>query len=495
MNDRDDRAIGEKYRRLLRGESLRVLDLFSGCGGMSLGFQRAGAEILAGLEIEPQRAQTHARNFHRHLGERDEQRHARPHDITALEPRACLDALVGRNRDVDVIVGGPPCQAYARVGRAKLREIAQHPEAYLHDDRGQLYAAYIRYVEQLQPVVIVMENVPDILSYGGDNVAELAAVGLEELGYVCRYTLLNAANYGVPQTRERWYMIGVHRSVGALPCFPAPTHHVVLPSGYAGTRSRALKWETDPAPHCVPLRASSPSLPPAVTCEEALSDLPVISNEEKLALKRGARDLTARRPYRWGRPNRYQHIMRAWSGGQTMTDVSAHVIRALPRDYDIFREMREGDDYPAAHAIGEARFERALMLRRLSGERIPDGGVRWKELRHELVPPYDPTKFPNKWRKLERHFPSRTLMAHLSHDTYSHIHYDSEQARTISVREAARLQSFPDSFEFSGAMNAAFGQIGNAVPPLMAFALAEQIFQTLGLRKTTPLRIASGNMG
>ncbi len=106
-----------------------------------------------------------------------------------------------------------------------------------------------------------------------------------------------------------------------------------------------------------------------------------------------------------------------------------------------------------------------------------------------MVPPYDPTKFPNKWRKLERDFPSRTLLAHLSHDTYSHIHYDSEQARTISVREAARLQSFPDGFEFCGAMNAAFGQIGNAVPPrdgARAAAPACSCSQTLGMQMTAP---------
>ncbi len=87
-----------------------------------------------------------------------------------------------------------------------------------------------------------MENVPDILSYGGANVAELAAEGLEALGYECRYTLLNAANYGVPQTRERWYMIGVHRDVGVAPTFPAPTHSRRPPrpatAAHAAARSR-----------------------------------------------------------------------------------------------------------------------------------------------------------------------------------------------------------------------------------------------------------------
>lgn len=466
-----------------------MLDLFAGCGGMSLGFEQAGAEIVAGLELEPVRAKTHARNFHH-----GDERHAKAHDITALEPRACIEELLGPDGQVDVIVGGPPCQAYARVGRAKLREIAQHPEAYLHDERGQLYASYIRFVEELQPLVVLMENVPDILSYGGVNVAELAAEGLDELGYECRYTLLNAANYGVPQTRERWYLIGVHRSVGVMPEFPAPTHHVQLPSGYRGTRSRALAWDLAPDPHCVPLRPVPKTLPHAVTCEEALSDLAYLGDVEKRLLKRGARHLDARRPYRHDIPRHpFQHAMRTRPDGAPMTEVSAHVIRSLPRDYDIFRAMSEGDDYPAAYKVAERLFLKRVEELRAAGDRIPEGGAHWSTIRREMVPPYDPTKFPNKWRKLERNFPSRTLMAHLSHDTYSHIHYDGAQARTISVREAARLQSFPDWFEFSGAMNAAFGQIGNAVPPLMARALAEKVFALLKVKDAAPLmRVAGG---
>ena len=95
------------------------------------------------------------------------------------------------------------------------------------------------------------------------------------------------------------------------------------------------------------------------------------------------------------------------------------------------------------------------------------------------MPPYPIGSFPNRWWKLRPDFPSRTLMAHIGKDTYSHIHYDSAQARVISVREAARLQSFPDGFRFCGTMNPAFRQIGNAVPPLMAKRLAVQMLETL----------------
>ena len=96
-----------------------------------------------------------------------------------------------------------------------------------------------------------------------------------------------------------------------------------------------------------------------------------------------------------------------------------------------------------------------------------------------MVPPYKVGSFPNRWWKLRADAPARTLMAHIGKDTYSHIHYDSDQTRCISVREAARLQSFPDGFVFEGTMNPAFRQIGNAVPPLMARAIAEAMKASL----------------
>jgi DNA (cytosine-5)-methyltransferase 1 len=124
-------------------------------------------------------------------------------------------------------------------------------------------------------------------------------------------------------------------------------------------------------------------------------------------------------------------------------------------------------------------FEERLEALRKKGDAPRKGTQAWKRLWDSVVPPYDPGKFPNKWRKMERDEPARTLLAHLGKDGYSHIHYDSRQARPISVREAARLQSFPDGFVFSGTMNPAFRQIGNAVPPLMALGIAKAIVTSL----------------
>ena len=170
--------------------------------------------------------------------------------------------------------------------------------------------------------------------------------------------------------------------------------------------------------------------------------------------------------------------MRTWPGFEAPAALVDHVIRYLPRDYELFARLNPGDQYPQAwkHAH-DMLNERVAELRR-KGVIIREGSAEYERLRASIVPPYDAGKFPNKWRKMWNDQPARTLMAHLGKDGYSHIHYDSDQARTISVREAARLQSFPDGFMFCGTINPAFRQIGNAVPPLMARALARQIMAT-----------------
>src|SRR5207247_570261 len=154
----------------------------------------------------------------------------------------------------------------------------------------------------------------------------------------------------------------------------------------------------------------------------------------------------------------YARLMREWPGLRTGGTVTGNVVRLTPRDFPIFARMQSGADYPRALAVALALFEGRLDEEKVRPEA---GSERWLDLKRQCVPPYDPDKFPNKWWKLDPALPSRTLTAHMGRDTYSHIHWDSRQRRTISVREAARLQSFPDGFRFVGEMNAAFRQIGN----------------------------------
>jgi DNA (cytosine-5)-methyltransferase 1 len=467
----------KKQERIKQGGRPRVLDLFSGCGGFSLGFHRAGFDIAPGVDIDAEAATSHKLNFHHD----DADPVAK--DIVSLEPEKVTQELGYDRADkaVDVLIGGPPCQSYARVGRAKLREIADHPEAYRIDPRGNLYLRYLHYVEALKPLVIVMENVPDVLNYGGHNIAEETAEALEDLGYECSYTLMNAVFYGVPQMRERMFLIACHHSLAKAPSFPAPTHHFDLPRGYLSSRSVATKLLSGDLLTERPFRFKEPpssdprNCQKAVSVGEALRDLPPVREHLEGKMKRGARDLSVRVPYSSVRPSRFAQEMRNWPGFESKKGVTGHVIRHLPRDYRIFRQMQAGDQYPEAHAIAERLFEEHIGRLRAKGEQISDTSQRYFDEKARFVPPYDPGKFPNKWRKLAEGEPSRTLMAHLGKDSYSHIHHDHDQARTISVREAARLQSFPDGFIFSGAMNAALRQIGNAVPPLMAYRIAEHV--------------------
>ena len=477
--------IQDKLSRLRNGGQPRVLDLFSGCGGLSLGFGAAGFQIVAGVESDPTAAASHAGNFHA-----DEPRHAVARDITLTTPGQLVRTLrLGRMAEAfDVVIGGPPCQAFARVGRSKLREIEAHPEAFRQDPRATLYTPYLRYVKSCRPLAVLMENVPDAINFGGHNVPEEVCEVLGDLGYVSGYTLLNAAFYGVPQTRERMFLIAYHREVAEHVSFPAPTHWVELPSGYETSRQVALKVLSVgelflEAHHYVDPPDATDALQPAVTAGDAIADLPRIDARtlmRKGVLKRGTRRFDTLMPYDESRSvSQYAQSMKNWAGFEAGGGIYDHVIRYVPRDYPLFARMKEGDQYPEAHKLALKMFKEKVSNLARKKVHVEPGSPEHDRLRRSIVPPYDASKFPNKWRKIAQDQPVRTVMAHLSKDGYSHIHYDSAQARTISVREAARLQSFPDGFVFEGAMNEAFRQIGNAVPPLLARAIALEIMKTI----------------
>lgn len=488
-------SIQRKLTRIRSGSAPRVLDLFAGCGGISTGFHAAGFQSVGAVEFDEFAARSHARNFFPTLSQRFHEAHGQARDITKIEPSDLLLELgiLGDPHDaVDMIVGGPPCQAFARVGRAKLREVAEHPEAYLQDPRGNLYLRYLHFVRELRPVALLMENVPDVLNYGGHNIAEEICEAVESLGYVVRYTMLNAVFYGVPEMRERMFLIAYRNEVSPQTWFPEPTHWIDLPKGYHGSRQVALKtikrdlFEDEQTHYMAPPEPDLQRCAPAVTASDALSDLPRITAHLEGKMKKGARRFDTAIPYACAPLNNYQRMMRSWPGFSATDGISDHVTRSLPRDYAIFRKMNPGDQYPEAYQHALKLFEERLdEYAKQHGKRPTKSSNAFKELLKATVPPYDPGKFPNKWRKMEPDRPARTLMAHLGKDGYSHIHYDSSQARTISVREAARLQSFPDGFIFEGSMNPAFKQIGNAVPPMMAMALALKIREVLKGRSVT----------
>lgn len=462
-----------KVRRLDgRNYRPKVLDLFAGCGGLSLGFQSAGFEIVAAVENDATAAKTHARNFFANSSQEERNRHAQPRDVTDIEPEELLEefGFDAPDRAIDVIIGGPPCQAYSRIGRAKLREVADHPEAYRVDPRANLYLRYLHYIDRLKPLAILMENVPDIMNCGGANIAEEITEALDALGYCARYTLINSVHHGVPQMRDRVFLIAFRKEFRTTAIFPTNSHSFQLPAGYRGQRAVALKLVDmlsgqgySEAPYL------PKDLPSAISAKQALSDLPSITNSRRC---NQTFDQLAR--YRSSRPSDYARAMRSWPGFENPDGVLDHVVRCLPRDTPIFAAMEHGSEYPAARELAIA-----LLKEQAAKQSITPNSPAWVSLERAMVPPYDPTKFKNRWWKLEPDGPVRTLTAHIGKDTYTHIHYDDDQGRVISVREAARLQSFPDGFRFCGAMNSAYKQIGNAVPPLMSKRLAENIMGQL----------------
>ncbi|MFK4536370.1 DNA (cytosine-5)-methyltransferase 1 [Bradyrhizobium ottawaense] len=473
----------KKLARLRSGGSPRALEICSGAGGLSLGLQTAGIELAAHVEIDPEAARSYAINF---ANGRDlDGPWALPRDMERISAEQLVTELglsTAAADSFDVLAAGLPCQAFARIGRSKLRSVSGGEEdAFQKDPRASLYRRFLKYVDDTQPLAIVIENVPDILNFGGHNVPEEICAHLEATGYSTGYTLLNAAYFGVPQIRERLFIVALARVLGQEPRFPEPTHFTELPSGYQGTRRVALKHVDATSGRFHKLHQPLESLKPAVGTRAALADLPRITEHVDNPKVIRRRKLTDELPYRESKKplSEYASLMRNWQGFSSDSATDGHLVRLTPRDFPIFEAMEHGADYPQARKVAEELFQQALRRKRLTG--IHKNSAAYRDLRAEMVPPYDPEKFPNKWWKLDPAKPSRTLTAHMGKDTYSHIHYDSQQCRTISVREAARLQSFPDGFAFAGEMNAAFRQIGNAVPPLLGLAVARVVREQLNL--------------
>jgi DNA (cytosine-5)-methyltransferase 1 len=322
-----------------------VLDLFAGCGGLSLGFHAAGFRIAGAIELDPDAAASHALNFHRDAPSHIRSGTACSRDVTKINPEELL-AEFGIN-GIDIIVGGPPCQAFARVGRAKLREVAAHPTAFKVDPRGNLYLTYLRFVEVLRPAALLIENVPDVINYGGHNIPEEICEVLDDLGYSARYTLLNSVFYGVPQMRERMFLLAFRKDLKVDITFPQPTHWIDLPRGYEGSRQVALKninWSLFRQDHgYIDSPVATSELLPAVTARQAIEDLPPITAHLEGKMGRGVRRFTEHVTYREDiKPSSYARLLRDWPGYESDGGVYDHVIRWLPRDWDLFRRMRPG---------------------------------------------------------------------------------------------------------------------------------------------------------
>lgn len=379
--------------------------------------------------------------------------------------------LLGRLGEQPMIVcGGPPCQGFSRIGRAKqsslLGEEARIRQGGLRNPgRNLLYQYFLSVVRRSRPLAFIMENVPGMREHLGNDFARRISRESHYLGYNVRYFLLNAAFYGVPQHRWRLFFVGYRSDLGhdAVPTPPVRTH-----AGSPSSLASALPedpWMIGDIPE-----VDNPL--PLVSVRDAIGDLPRLKghlgetgsapSDEALCLR--------------SEPSSYVDLLRNWPGLEVGSKVTGNWYRHTPRDFPIFRLMAQGDCYPQALEIAHALLRDRLRADDTSPR---PGSPEYDEIKAQVVPPYRNDAFHDKWQKLVADQPSWTLTAHLSKDTYSHIHYDSRQARTITVREAARLQSFPDGVEFLGNQGEKYRQIGNAVPPLLARAIGEHVFAEL----------------
>lgn len=436
-----------------------IIDVFSGCGGLALGFQKVGFEITHGVELVPEAVKTVSYNIDWRYGK--ETSHICG-DITQISTDIFKDKI---GKAGCIVIGGPPCQAYSVAGKGKLRSLGEH-RIHTKDKRGYLYQDFLRFVFELDARAVVMENVPESVNFGEVNIPQLVCETLEKNGYTAIWTILNAADYGVPQTRERVFVVGIKNDENIDYQLPIATHS----SDKKNLEDNEIRFKRFAT--CKNFRV--PSLvnyerKKWVTVGEALGDLPRLFPNANSKYKLNALNIEMK--YDSPIQNGYQRIMRTWYGSEVKA-VTGNAFRNNSRDFKIFEKMEQGDNYTAASKIADEMFD----------EKIKELGINEKEhnetfmrLKKEIIPPYDREQFLNKWRRLNMSIPSHTLVAHLSKDTYSHIH--PFEPRGISVREAARLQSFPDDFFFDCSMGAAYKQIGNAVPPLLAKAVADSLIK------------------
>ena len=396
------------------------VDLFGGAGGMSLGFEMEGFRPLATLDSFSPGLDTYRRNFPS----------VPPGGVVCADASApgAISSFVKaaglRRGDVSVVIGGPPCQGFSVAGRVKLASLDDQSKTwkdsrFINDPRNLLYRSFIGFIDRLRPDVVVMENVTGMLSYKDGAVVKEIEETLKKIGYPhCDHKVLNAADYGVPQMRHRVFFMATKKGLDVS--WPDQTH--------------VPRTGSEPLLHDEVLQCH-------VTTWDAIKDLPRLERPKKRSKVKN-RKLT----YRSTPSCDFQLTMRG-----NLSHVENNVTRwHREKDIEVFRKMRPGDRWA----------DLPVKVRRKIG--------------------YSDKSFNDKWRRLPTDRPSWTVTSHLSKDGYMFIH--PTQERTISVREAARLQSFPDWFVFEGSRSAQFQQIGNAVPPLLAAAIARTVGESLKRR-------------
>jgi DNA (cytosine-5)-methyltransferase 1 len=422
-------------------------ELFCGAGGLSCGFHHAGFSPIFANDVWDVALQTFLANF-----EQTEERGILPlHN--SIEDLHVKDILghVGRfdnnaleAGDLDVLLGGPPCQGFSLNSHLRSAD----------DPRNYLFRHYVRLLHGLSPKIFVLENVPGMLSLEGGAFLEELMMKIRRShssicpGYEVEFRILNAAHYGVPQERFRIVVVGTRRDVSdkiGNVALPAPVHFSLAQAHFKGGRSHtfhyAIGYGKRQQTNVLPV-FGAPLIPPT-TVESAIGDLPPLQN----------------------------------GGG---ADYASYVRRANPTKLSGFqRRMRNDSKVLRNHWCRELLPPNTERVKH-----IPVGGD-WRSIPRKLLS-------PGMQRALKKDHTTRygrlspdgiagTLLTKPDPHWGTFLHYDLAQQRLISVREAARLQSFPDCHTFYGSQVDQYRLCGNAVPPLMAEAVAREVRRILDL--------------
>ena len=386
-----------------------AVDLFAGAGGMTLGFEQAGFDVLASVEIDPVHCATHQFNF--------------PmcsilcQDVAELRGSEIRKKSAIGQREIDVVISGSPCQGFSMMGKRDV-----------DDPRNSLIFHFQRLVLELKPKFFVMENVPGIASGEHKELLNILINSFLEAGYKVEenYQVLNALNYGVPQARKRLFLIGCKAGY-ELPKYPQPT--------------------TIPPKIKVPQRYKKVNLPAVPTVWDAIGDLPEVDNYSELL----DRDWVIAE---YGKCSTYASIMRGIDG--------------LDDDYSYDRE-----------------YDRQILSCSLRTKHSQECMERFQAAKHGEKEPI------SRFYKLHPEGVCNTLRAGTDRARGAYtsprpIHPIAP--RCITVREAARLHSYPDWFRFHVTKWHGFRQVGNSVPPRLAKVVAAQIISALGVEAIKPSR-------
>ena len=403
-------------------ESLNFIDLFAGASGMSEGFVKAGFTPISHIEMNKEACDTITTRSAYHFLKSEnyielyykyiQGKITKEKFFSSLPPeiskstinieindktiKPLFEEIRKSKKEIDLIIGGPPCQAYSLLGR--------HQDDIEKDPRNKLYIQYGRFLKEFQPKAFVFENVPGMLSANKGQHFKNLKTYFKKLGYEVYHETLDASDYGVVQARKRIIIVGWKKENDF---------------GFPDFEKTNLKF----------------------TVNDAFADL------------------------------------------KKLTPGEAHQVSTYTKRKNSYLEqfeLRNGVNFVTQH-ISRPHNDRDLAIYKTAIEKWnkDQERLRYPDLPEELKTHKNESSFIDRYKVVNGKGVSHTAVAHIAKDGHYYIHPDIEQCRSISVREAARLQSFPDDFYFEGSRSAAFKQIGNAVPPLMANAIAKKMKELL----------------